>query len=56
MQGYRFQKSGLQTANPAVGDTLINYSGGLLQIGEIIMVDSTYVYTSSAIINMNTQS
>ena len=56
VQGYRFQKSGLQTANPAVGDTLINYSGGLLQIGEIIMVDSTYVYTSSAIISMNTQS
>ena len=56
VQGYKFPKSGLQTANPAVGDTLINYSSGLLQIGEIIQMDSTYVYTSSAIISMNTQS
>lgn len=47
VQGYRFLKSGLITANPAVGDTLINYVSNQLIIGEIIKMDTIYIYTRS---------
>lgn len=52
VQGYRFSKSGLITANPAVGDTLINYDDGLLLIGEIIRVEVSYIYIGTDVINI----
>lgn len=52
VQGHRFQRSGLITANPAVGDTLINYSNSLLMIGEIIRVDASYIYTGTDMISI----
>lgn len=50
VQGYRFQKNGLITASPAVGDTLINYKSNLLVIGEIIRVETSYIYTDTNIL------
>lgn len=50
VQGYRFSKSGLITANPTVGDTLINYESKQLMIGEIIRVETNYIYTGTNIL------
>ena len=53
VQGHRIQRSGLITANPAVGDTLINYYNGLLLIGEIIRVEASYIYIGTDVISIN---
>ena len=53
VQGHRIQRSGLITANPAVGDTLINYYNGLLLIGEIIRVEASYIYIGNNVISIN---
>lgn len=53
VQGHRIQRSGLITANPAVGDTLINYYNGLLMIGEIIRVEASYIYIGIDAISIN---
>ena len=53
IQGHRIQRSGLITANPAVGDTLINYYNGLLLIGEIIRVEASYIYIGTDVISIN---
>lgn len=50
VQGYEFPKSGLITANPAVGDTLINYESNQLMIGGIIRVETSYIYTGTNIL------
>lgn len=50
VQGYEFPKSGLITANPAVGDTLINYESNQLMIGKIIRVETSYIYTGTNIL------
>ena len=52
IQGYRFQRSGLITANPAVGDTLINYVDFNIMIGEIIRVEASYIYTGTNILTI----
>lgn len=52
VQGYRFQRGGLITANPVVGDTLINYVDGQLAIGEIIRVEIGYIYTGTNILTI----
>ena len=45
VQGYKFSKRYLKTANPTVGETLINYENNQLMIGEIIRVETNYIYT-----------
>lgn len=54
VQGYKFPRNGLITANPAVGDTLINYVvDGSLMIGEIIRVEASYIYTGTNILTIS---
>lgn len=52
VRGYQIQRSGLITANPAVGDTLINYDTVNIMIGEIIRVEASYIYTGTNILTI----
>lgn len=44
VQGYRFSKKWPNNLTQQSGDTLINYESNWLMIGEIIRVETSYIY------------